>query len=115
MRTGLAAAAFAPALVAGPVKANVTSMAGQFVAGATPADLVKRFGATPRPGSRPRSTSSGETVVSEAEADAFLQRNLEVLDTVGEGDGARTASPASATWVPAGPFPGSTYRSRFRR
>src|ERR1700678_324640 len=43
MRTALAAAAFAPALVAGPVKANVTSMAGQFVAGATPADLVKRF------------------------------------------------------------------------
>src|ERR1700734_417435 len=43
MKTGLAAASFAPGLVAGPVKANVTSMAGQFVAGATPSDLVKRF------------------------------------------------------------------------
>ena len=35
MKVGLAASGFAPALIAGPVKANVVSMAAQFVAGET--------------------------------------------------------------------------------
>jgi RHH-type proline utilization regulon transcriptional repressor/proline dehydrogenase/delta 1-pyrroline-5-carboxylate dehydrogenase len=83
MRTGLAAAAFAPALVAGPVKANVTSMAGQFVAGATPGDLVKRLRSNAACGIATTIDLLGETVVSGSEADAFLRRNLEVLDTVG--------------------------------
>ena len=43
MKAGLAASSFAPALVAGPVKANVVAMAAQFVAGETPADLVQRL------------------------------------------------------------------------
>src|SRR5271167_2216841 len=64
MKTGLAAAAFAPALVAGPVKANVTSMAGQFVAGATPADLVKRLRANAAAGIATTIDLLGETVVS---------------------------------------------------
>src|ERR1041385_3337924 len=41
MKVGLAASSFAPALIAGPVKANVVSMAAQFVAGETPDDLIK--------------------------------------------------------------------------
>src|SRR5581483_10039865 len=43
LKAGLAASSFAPGLVAGPVKANVTAMAAQFVAGETPDDLVKQF------------------------------------------------------------------------
>ena len=43
LQAGLAASAFAPGLVAGPVKANVVAMAAQFVAGETAADLVKQL------------------------------------------------------------------------
>ena len=104
MRTGLAAAAFAPALVAGPVKANVTSMAGQFVAGATPDDLVKRFRSNAAAGIATTIDLLGETVVSAAEADAFLRRNLDVLDTVGRAIG-RDAKPCFSDIGPAGPLP----------
>ncbi|HVU24224.1 MAG TPA: proline dehydrogenase family protein [Opitutus sp.] len=82
MRAGLAASSFAPALVAGPVKANVVSMAAQFVAGETPADLVKRLRQNTAAGLATTIDLLGETVVSSAEADAFLQRNLDVLETV---------------------------------
>jgi RHH-type proline utilization regulon transcriptional repressor/proline dehydrogenase/delta 1-pyrroline-5-carboxylate dehydrogenase len=104
MRTGLAAAAFAPALVAGPVKANVTSMAGQFVAGATPGDLVKRFRSNAAAGIATTIDLLGETVVSASEADAFLRRNLDVLDTVAKaigGDG----KPCFSDLGPNGPLP----------
>ncbi len=104
MKTGLAAAAFAPALVAGPVKANVTSMAAQFVAGATPADLVKRLRSNAAAGIATTIDLLGETVVSEAEADAFLRRNLDVLDTVA---GALDSGPGAcfSDTGPAGPLP----------
>jgi len=82
MKAGLAASSFAPALVATPVKANVVSMAAQFVAGETPADLVKRLQQNTAAGLATTIDLLGETVVSDAEADAFLQRNLDVLDTV---------------------------------
>jgi RHH-type transcriptional regulator, proline utilization regulon repressor / proline dehydrogenase / delta 1-pyrroline-5-carboxylate dehydrogenase len=82
MKAGLAASSFAPALVAGPVKANVVSMAQQFVAGATPADLVKQFRKNAGLGLATTIDLLGETVVSEGEADVFLQRNLDVLNTV---------------------------------
>ncbi|HEY1764509.1 MAG TPA: proline dehydrogenase family protein [Opitutaceae bacterium] len=104
MRTGLAAAAFAPALVAGPVKANVTSMAGQFVAGATAADLVKRLRRNAETGIATTIDLLGETVVSEAEADAFLQRNLEVLDTVSKAL-AKDGKPCFSDLGPKGPVP----------
>src|SRR5271157_2745446 len=42
LRTGLAAASLAPALVANPVKAQVLDMARQFVAGDGVEDLVKQ-------------------------------------------------------------------------
>jgi RHH-type transcriptional regulator, proline utilization regulon repressor / proline dehydrogenase / delta 1-pyrroline-5-carboxylate dehydrogenase len=104
MRTGLAAAAFAPALVAGPVKANVTSMAGQFVAGATPADLVKRFKSNAAAGIATTIDLLGETVVSASEADAFLRRNIDVLDTVAKAIG-KDAAPCFSDVGPAGPLP----------
>jgi RHH-type proline utilization regulon transcriptional repressor/proline dehydrogenase/delta 1-pyrroline-5-carboxylate dehydrogenase len=104
MKTGLAAAAFAPALVAGPVKANVTSMAAQFVAGATPGDLVKRLRSNAAAGIATTIDLLGETVVSAAEADAFLQRNLDVLDTVGKAV-AKDAKPCFSDIGPGGPLP----------
>jgi RHH-type proline utilization regulon transcriptional repressor/proline dehydrogenase/delta 1-pyrroline-5-carboxylate dehydrogenase len=104
MKTGLAAAAFAPGLVAGPVKANVTSMAGQFVAGATPEDLVKRLRANAAAGIATTIDLLGETVVSVAEADAFLQRNLDVLDIIGKAL-AREPKPCMSDLGPKGPLP----------
>src|SRR3954463_6453429 len=82
MKAGLAASSFAPGLIAGPVKANVVSMAAQFVAGATPEDLIKQLRRNTELGIATTIDLLGETVISEAEADAFLQRNLAVLDTV---------------------------------
>jgi RHH-type proline utilization regulon transcriptional repressor/proline dehydrogenase/delta 1-pyrroline-5-carboxylate dehydrogenase len=82
MKAGLAASSFAPGLVAGPVKANVVSMAAQFVAGETADDLIKQIRRNTGLGIATTIDLLGETVVSEAEADAFLQRNLDVLDTV---------------------------------
>src|SRR5688572_19655001 len=82
MKAGLAASSFAPALVAGPVKANVVAMARQFVAGETPEDLVKQLQRNSKLSIATTIDLLGETVVSEAEANVFLQRNLAVLDTV---------------------------------
>jgi RHH-type proline utilization regulon transcriptional repressor/proline dehydrogenase/delta 1-pyrroline-5-carboxylate dehydrogenase len=82
LKAGLAVSSFAPALVAGPVKANVARMASQFVAGQSPADLVKQFRSNARRGIATSIDLLGETVVSEAEADTFLRRNLDVLDMV---------------------------------
>jgi RHH-type proline utilization regulon transcriptional repressor/proline dehydrogenase/delta 1-pyrroline-5-carboxylate dehydrogenase len=104
LRTGLAAASFAPAVVAGPVKANVTSMAGQFVAGATPDDLVKRLRKNAAAGIATTIDLLGETVVSEAEADVFLQRNMDVLDTVARAI-ARDPAGCFSDQGPAGPLP----------
>lgn len=84
LKAGLAASAFAPGLIAGPVKANVVAMAAQFVAGSLPADLVAQLRRNTALGIATTIDLLGETVVSEAEADAFLRRNLEVLDTVGQ-------------------------------
>jgi RHH-type transcriptional regulator, proline utilization regulon repressor / proline dehydrogenase / delta 1-pyrroline-5-carboxylate dehydrogenase len=104
LRTGLAAAALAPGMVAGPVKANVTSMAGQFVAGATPNDLVKRLRSNAALGIATTIDLLGETVVSEPEADAFLRRNLDVLGTVGKAV-AQSGAPCFSDLGPRGPLP----------
>src|SRR4051812_44202358 len=104
MKAGLAASSFAPGLIAGPVKANVVSMAAQFVAGETPDDLVKQLRKNAKLGIATTIDLLGETVVSEAEADAFLARNLAVLDTVAAAL-ARDASPASSDVASSGPLP----------
>lgn len=104
LKAGLAASSFAPALVAGPVKANVVAMAGQFVAGETPADLIRHLQRNARRGIATTIDLLGETVVSQAEADAFLQRNLDVLDTVAAAL-ARDATPCFSDFSPDGPLP----------
>jgi RHH-type proline utilization regulon transcriptional repressor/proline dehydrogenase/delta 1-pyrroline-5-carboxylate dehydrogenase len=104
LKTGLAAASLAPALVAGPVKARVLDMARQFVAGSGPEDLVKQFRLNTRAGRATTIDLLGETVVSEAEADEFLRRNLEVLDTVAATLRAEP-EPGFSDLGPGGPLP----------
>lgn len=82
MKAGLAASSLAPALVAAPVKANIVALAQQFVAGETPADLVQQLRKNASRGIATTIDLLGEIVVSAPEAHAFLQRNLDVLDTV---------------------------------
>jgi RHH-type proline utilization regulon transcriptional repressor/proline dehydrogenase/delta 1-pyrroline-5-carboxylate dehydrogenase len=104
MKVGLAASSFAPALVAGPVKANVVAMAAQFVAGETPQDLIKRIKANRKAGVATTIDLLGETVVSQAEADVFLRRNLEVLEVVA-GYYSKEGKPAFSDLGPHGPIP----------
>ena len=104
LQAGLAASTFAPALLAGPVKANVAAMAQQFVAGETPADLVRQLRRNARQGIATTIDLLGETVVSEAEADTFLQRNLDVLDTVAAAL-KEEPTPAFSDLGPRGPLP----------
>jgi RHH-type proline utilization regulon transcriptional repressor/proline dehydrogenase/delta 1-pyrroline-5-carboxylate dehydrogenase len=104
LKTGLAAASFAPALVANPVKAQVVDMARQFVAGDGPEDLVKQLRKNARAGLATTIDLLGETVVNEAEAAGFLQRNLDVLNTVSTAL-AEEPSPAFSDIGPAGPLP----------
>ncbi|PTY05790.1 L-glutamate gamma-semialdehyde dehydrogenase [Opitutaceae bacterium EW11] len=82
LKAGLAASSFAPSLVAGPVKAQILDLASQFVAGKDPDDLVRQIEKNAREGLATTIDLLGEAVVSESEADAFLKRNLAVLDTV---------------------------------
>lgn len=104
MKAGLSAAAFAPALVAGPVKANVTSMARQFLVGETPAELAAHLRRRAKDGIATTVDLLGELVVSEAEADAFLERNLAMLGTVSR-ELARDAAPCFSDLGPRGPLP----------
>ncbi len=104
MKAGLAASSLVPALIAGPVKANVVAMARQFVAGETAADLVQRLAANARAGLATTIDLLGETVVSAAEAEAFLQRNLDILDTVARAL-REDPTPCFSDLGPAGPLP----------
>jgi len=104
MKVGLAASSFAPSLIAGPVKANVVSMAAQFVAGETGADLVKQIKRNHALGLATTIDLLGETVVSESEADAFLARNLEILDSV-SAHYAKSTEPCFSDVTATGPLP----------
>jgi RHH-type proline utilization regulon transcriptional repressor/proline dehydrogenase/delta 1-pyrroline-5-carboxylate dehydrogenase len=104
LKAGLSVAGLAPALAAGPVKANVAAMARQFVAGATPEDLMARIRANTAAGIATTIDLLGETVVSAAEADVFLQRNLAVLDTV-SAFLAREPQPGFSDLGAGGPLP----------
>jgi RHH-type proline utilization regulon transcriptional repressor/proline dehydrogenase/delta 1-pyrroline-5-carboxylate dehydrogenase len=104
LKAGLAASSFAPALVATPVKAQIVDMANQFVAGESGEDLIKQIRRNTKLGLATTIDLLGETVVSAAEADAFLQRNLEVLDSVSRFL-AKEPTPAFSDLGPRGPLP----------
>ncbi len=104
LKAGLAASSFAPALVATPVKGQIVDMANQFVAGESGEDLIKQIKRNTKLGLATTIDLLGETVVSAAEADAFLARNLEVLDSVSKFFAKETA-PAFSDVGPHGPLP----------
>ncbi|MFI5336833.1 MAG: proline dehydrogenase family protein [Opitutales bacterium] len=104
LKAGLAASSFAPALVAGPVKAQIVDMAGQFVAGRNGEDLLRQIRKNHQLGLATTIDLLGEAVVSEAEADVFLQRNLEVLDSVSKYY-ATESQPCFSDVGAAGPLP----------
>ena len=72
-------APFAPALVAGPVEAQVAARARQFAAGETPADRLDQFQKNARIGHSTTIDLLGETVVSAAEAGAWQRRLRPIL------------------------------------
>ncbi len=104
LKAGLGASSLAPSLVAGPVKAAIIDMAGQFVAGSSGADLVKRIRQNEKAGIATTVDLLGEAVVSDAEADAFLARNLEVIESVSQYFH-KEPRPCFSDIGPAGPLP----------
>ena len=104
LKAGLAVSSFAPAFIAGPVKAQITDLASQFVAGEDTNDLIGQIGKNAKLGLATTIDLLGETVVSAAEAEIFLQRNLEVLDSVSKFL-AQESSPAFSDLGPVGPLP----------
>jgi len=104
LKAGLAASSFAPALVATPVKAQIVDMAGQFVPGETGEDLIRQIRKNVKLGLATTIDLLGETVVNDAEADVFLKRNLEILDSVSKFY-AKEPTPAFSDTGPAGPLP----------
>ena len=104
LKAGLAASSFAPALVATPVKAQIVDMAGQFVAGQTGEDLIKQIRKNSKLGLATTIDLLGEAVVNEAEADVFLRRNLEILDSV-SAHFAKEPAPCFSDLGPDGPIP----------
>jgi RHH-type proline utilization regulon transcriptional repressor/proline dehydrogenase/delta 1-pyrroline-5-carboxylate dehydrogenase len=104
LKAGLAASSFAPTLVATPVKAQIVDMASQFVAGESGEDLIRQIRRNTKLGLATTIDLLGETVVSAAEADAFLQRNLEVLDSVSKFL-AKEPTPAFSDLGLRGPLP----------
>ncbi len=104
LKAGLAASSFAPALIAGPVKAQIVDMAGQFVTGKDTADLVKQIRKNAKQGLAVTIDLLGEAVVSEGEADVFLNRNREVLDDV-SAFFAKEKEPAASDVGPEGLLP----------
>ena len=104
LKAGLAASSFAPALVATPVKAQIVDMAGQFVAGQTGEDLLKQIKKNTKLGLATTIDLLGETVLNDAEADVFLKRNLEILDSVSKFY-AKEPEPCFSDLGPKAPLP----------
>lgn len=104
LKAGLAASSFAPALVATPVKAQIVDMASQFVAGESGEDLLKQIRKNTKLGLATTIDLLGETVLNDAEADVFLKRNLEILDSVSKFY-AKEPAPCFSDLGPKGPLP----------
>ena len=103
-QAALAAARLAPALAAGTVRAQVAAMARQFVTGESLDDLATRLRANAAAGIATTVDLLGEAVLAEDEADAFLARNLEVLDILARA-AERVAPPASDLGPGGRPLP----------
>ncbi len=80
-------------LVARGVDSNVRSMAGQFIVGETPREALPKLRKIRKQGAAFSLAPLGEAIVSEAEADAFAERYLDVLDSL---------SADAPSWAPLG-------------
>jgi RHH-type transcriptional regulator, proline utilization regulon repressor / proline dehydrogenase / delta 1-pyrroline-5-carboxylate dehydrogenase len=104
LKFGLSAAKLAPGVLAATIRTHVQGMAREFVAGESPEDLVKRFRANAHAGIATTIDLLGETVLTEAEADTFLQRNIDVLNTLAAAI-QREPEPCFSDHGASGPLP----------
>lgn len=82
LKGGLALSGIASGLVAPAVRANITGLARQFIAGSTPDELVATVRRLHRLGHAATVDLLGEVVITDAEADHYVERNLAVLDAL---------------------------------
>ncbi len=73
---------FASKIAARAVGSNIRSMASQFIAGETPKEAAPTLRGLRREGAAHTIALLGEAVVSEAEAEDYFERYLNVLDTL---------------------------------
>lgn len=82
LKGGLALSGVAPALVAPAVRANITAFARQFIAGADAEELVASVRRLHAAGRAATVDLLGEVVITDAEADHYVERNLAILDAL---------------------------------
>src|SRR5882724_11269102 len=104
LRMGLKAASSASWLFGSGVKAQVTGMARQFMLGNDEKEIVATLRKLHEQGIAFTVDILGETVVSEAEADQYAQRYLDLMDLLGR-EIARWHHPCKSNDSPRGPVP----------
>src|SRR6185369_16299887 len=73
---------FGAQLTAAAARRNILRMARQLIAGATPAAAVRRLARLWRQGEACSVDVLGEKMITEREADAYVARVMELLDTL---------------------------------
>ena len=104
LKGGLALSGVASGLVAPAVRANINGLARQFIAGSTPAETVATLRRLHSLGHAATVDLLGEVVITDAEADRFVERNIEMLDTLASEVPA-FGPPCAGDLGPAGPVP----------
>jgi len=100
---GLKAAGGASWLVGAGVKSQVTAMAGTFMLGDKPKEILATLRKLHDQGLAFTVDILGETVVSEAEADHYAKRYLDLMDAIGPNR--QMASHLQEQPIPGGPHP----------
>lgn len=101
LKGGLAVSGMAAPIVGPAVRANLTSLARQFIAGGDPAELCETVRTLHAQGCAATVDLLGEAVITEAEARHYLQRNLDVLDALA-ANLARLGPPCAGDLAPDG-------------
>src|SRR5882724_6101097 len=104
LRLGLKAAGGASWLFGAGIKAQVTGMARQFMLGNDDKEVVATLRKSHEQGIAFTVDILGEAVVSEAEADQYAQRYLDLMDLLGR-EIARWHHPCKSNDSPRGPVP----------
>src|SRR5437899_4603144 len=104
LRLGLKAAGGASWLFGAGIKSQVTGMARQFMLGNDDKEIVATLRKSHEQGTAFTVDILGEAVVSEAEADQYAQRYLDLMDLLGR-EIARWQHPCKSNDSPRGPVP----------